>query len=36
MVAAAKIEWNKEEEYPIPKSKQELNKIVTMTFDWLD
>jgi len=34
--AAAEMEWNKEEECPIPRSELELNKIVTMTFDWLD
>jgi len=36
VVAAAEMEWNKEEERPIPKSEQEFNKIATMIFDWLD
>jgi len=30
------MEWNKEEECQVPKSKNKLTKIATMTFDWLD
>jgi len=36
LVAVAKMTHNKEEECPVPKSEQELNKISTMTFDLLD
>ncbi len=35
LTAATEMEWNKEEECPIPKSESELKKIATMTFDWL-
>jgi len=28
--------WNKEEEYPVPRSELELSKITSMIFDWLD
>jgi len=30
------MDWNKEEERPIPRSKTELQEIATMEFDWLD
>ncbi len=36
LTAAAEMEWNKEEEFPVPKSQSELKKIATMTFDWLN
>jgi len=36
LTAAAKMEWNNEEECPVPKSELELTKIVTVTFDLLD
>jgi len=35
-MAATEMEWNKEEEHPVPKSELELTKIATMTFDWLN
>jgi len=36
LAAATEMEWNKEEEHPVPKSKMELNKIAIMEFNWLD
>ncbi len=36
LAAAAKMDWNAAEGCLIPKSKTELNAIVTMEFDWLD
>jgi len=36
LAAALEMEWNKEEEQPVPQSESELNAIASMTFDWLD
>jgi len=36
LAAASEMEWNKEEENPVPRSELELNKIASTTFDWLD
>ncbi len=36
LAAANDMDWNAAKGWPIPKSKTELKKIVTMEFDWLD
>jgi len=36
IAAAQEMDWNKEEEWPIPRSEVELQAIATMEFDWLD
>ncbi len=30
------MEWNKDEEWPVPQSKVELKKIANMDLNWLD
>jgi len=36
LTAVTDMEWNKKEEWLIPKSELTLNEIATMTFDWHD
>jgi len=34
--ATQEMDWNKEEERPVPRSEMKLHKIATMEFNWLD
>jgi len=36
IAAAQEMDWNKEEEWTIPRSETKLQAIATMEFNWLD
>jgi len=36
IATAQEMDWNKKEEWPIPRSETELQKLATMEFDWFN